>query len=223
MYQKIIVLVEGQTEERFAKTILQPHLLTKNVDLAVTILNTKTVKDGANFKGGVTSYAQVKNDLTRLFYDSSAKLITTMLDYYALPTDFPGFSAQTGSCYEKTAHLEQEFAQNINKANFLPYLQLHEFEALLFSSIDDIVDTMPNGDRKRVDLEAIKREFSNPEEINNRPETCPSRRLLGLFPDYNKTVYGTLISSNIGLDVMRRECPHFNEWLVKLEAVGATH
>lgn len=85
MTKKIIILVEGQTEERFAKGILAPYLLTKKIVLAVTILNTKTVKDGANFKGGIINYDKVKNDLTRLFHDSSAKLVTTMFDYYGLP------------------------------------------------------------------------------------------------------------------------------------------
>ena len=218
MYEKAIILVEGQTEERFVKTVLQPHLLAKRVDLAVTILNTKTVKDGANFKGGVTNYDKAKNDLTRLFHDSSAKLVTTMFDYYALPTDFPGFTSQAGDCYQKVEHLEHSFAQDINKANFLPYLQLHEFEALLFSSTQDIADVM--GDDKKAELDAIRAAYTTPEEINNNPQTCPSKRLLKLFPEYAKVVFGTLISSNIGLDVIRAECPHFNEWLTKLEAIS---
>ena len=219
MLKKIIILVEGQTEERFAKTVLGPHLLTKDIYLAVTILNTKKVKDGSNFKGGIQNYEKVKSDLKNLFYDTSANLVTTMFDYYALPTDFPEFSSQSGTCYQKVEHLEQAFARDINKRKFLPYLQLHEFEALLFSSTQIIVDTIPNSEGKIDKLKEIREEFSSPEEINNSPETCPSRRLKKLFPEYQKPVYGTLISSSIGLDVIRSECTHFNAWLVQLESV----
>ncbi|HSW88277.1 MAG TPA: DUF4276 family protein [Candidatus Saccharimonadales bacterium] len=219
MIKKIVVLVEGQTEERFAKSILAPHLLTKDIFLTVTILNTKTVKDGANFKGGIINYAKVRNDLKRLFHDTSATLVTTMLDYYALPTDFPAFATQNGNCYQKVKHLEDAFAQDINKQNFLPYLQLHEFEALLFSSTQDIIDTMPNSETKIKELNQIRESFSTPEEINNNPETCPSKRLIKLFPEYTKVVYGTLISSNIGLEKIRSECEHFNTWFTKLESI----
>ena len=218
MMKKIIILVEGPTEERFAKSVLAPHLLKKNIFLAVTILNTKTVKDGSNFKGGIQNYAKVKNDLMNLFHDSSAKMVTTMFDYYGLPSDFPAFSTQRGTCYQKVKHLEDAFAQDINKRNFLPYLQLHEFEALLFSSTQDIIDTMPNSEDKKAELNRIRQSFSTPEEINNNPETCPSKRLIKLFPEYQKPVFGTLISANIGLDVIRRECIHFNNWLTKLES-----
>lgn len=211
--------MEGQTEERFVKSILAPHLLTKNIFLAVTILNTKTVKDGANFKGGIINYEKVKNDLTRLFHDSSAKLVTTMFDYYGLPTDFPAFATKRGTCYQKVKHLEDAFANDINQQNFLPYLQLHEFEALLFSSTQHIIDTMPNSEDKKEELNRIRQSFSTPEEINDNPETCPSKRLMKLFPEYTKVVFGTLISSNIGLDVIRNQCPHFNEWLTKLESI----
>ncbi|MBU3978483.1 DUF4276 family protein [Patescibacteria group bacterium] len=219
MTKKIIVLVEGPTEERFAKRILEPYLLTKNIFLAVTILNTKTVKDGPNFKGGIQNYQKVKNDLTRLFHDSSAILVTTMFDYYGLPTDFPAYAAQHGNCYQKVKHLEDAFGRDINKQNFLPYLQLHEFEALLFSSTQDIIDTMPNSEYKKDELNKIRYEFNSPEEINNNPQTCPSKRLLNLFPEYTKVVFGTIISSNIGLDVIRNECSHFNDWFTKLESV----
>ncbi len=218
MYSRVIILVEGQTEERFVKTILEPYLLAKMIYPIVTILNTKRVKDGPNFKGGVPNYQKVKNDLSNLFRDTSVKAVTTMFDYYALPTDFPGYGTQTGNCYEKVSHLENAFAQDINKEVFLPYLQLHEFEALLFSSVEEIADTMPNGDRKRADLETIRKSYATPEEINNSPETCPSKRLIKLFPEYTKVVYGTLISGNIGLDAIRRECPHFNEWLTSIES-----
>lgn len=220
MYSRVIILVEGQTEERFVKTILEPYLLSKMVHPVVTILNTKTVKDGVNFKGGVTSYQQVKHDLSNLFRDTNAKAVTTMFDYYALPTDFPGYGKQAGDCYEKVGFLEDTFARSVGEKTFLPYLQLHEFEALLFSSVDAIADTMPNGATRKTELDAIRQAYATPEEINNSPETCPSKRLMKLFPEYTKVVYGTLISGNIGLDTIRRECPHFNEWLTSIESLA---
>jgi len=192
-------------------------LIPEIVFLRTSVTSRKT--KSFNTAIGNFSYQKVKNDLTRLFHDSSAILVTTMFDYYGLPTDFPAYAAQHGNCYQKVKHLEDAFGRDINKQNFLPYLQLHEFEALLFSSTQDIIDTMPNSEYKKDELNKIRYEFNSPEEINNNPQTCPSKRLLNLFPEYTKVVFGTIISSNIGLDVIRNECSHFNDWFTKLESV----
>ncbi len=132
--KRVLILVEGQTEETFVREVLAPHLLARNVALTPTILATRRVKSGGHFKGGATSYAKVQGDLHRLLKDTGAERITTMLDYYGLPDDFPGLTDRpTGTCYQRVEHVERAFQADIAHPRFLPYLALHEFEALLFT------------------------------------------------------------------------------------------
>lgn len=88
MSTRALVLVEGQTEERFVKDVLAPAFWSRGLYLSPTILVTKRVKDGPNFKGGVTRFARFENDLRELLRSGGA-VVTTILDYYRLPADFP--------------------------------------------------------------------------------------------------------------------------------------
>src|SRR5215470_11200668 len=125
---KVLVLVEGQTEEAFVKTVLAPHLTTFNVFPAVTIIATRRRPDRKDFKGGISSYNKIKTDLRPLLNDGSATLVTTMIDYYGLPPDFPGLSnCPNASCHDRVSHIEKAFADDIGQRKFLPYLSLHEF------------------------------------------------------------------------------------------------
>jgi hypothetical protein len=70
-------------------------------------------------------------------------------------------------------------------------------------------------------LEAVAQEFTSPEEINDSPETAPSKRIMRIFEGaYSKTVHGPLIAESIGMDAIRTKCPAFNEWVGKLQAWG---
>ena len=90
--ERLLILVEGQTEERFVAGVLRDHLIARSVYPTPTILTTKLVKVGPRFKGGATSWSQIKRDVIRLLGDSHAAGITTLLDYYALPNDVPGMA-----------------------------------------------------------------------------------------------------------------------------------
>lgn len=132
--KRVLILVEGQTEETFVRDVLAPHFITRNVALTPKILVTRRVKSGGHFKGGVVNYAQVKRELHLLLADTGAERITTMLDYYGLPEDFPGLAGRpSGTCYQRVEHVERAFQADIAHPRFLPYLALHEFEALLFT------------------------------------------------------------------------------------------
>jgi hypothetical protein len=209
---KAIVLVEGQTEERFIKQTLKPYLEACNITPIVTVLATKEVKDGPNFKGGIVSYSKVKKHIKNLLNDSSAIVVTTMFDYYGIPSDFPGYSERSrlSTPYEKVEIMEKKFSEDIINARFIPYLQLHEFEALLFSSPDELSNVLGI---ELHDVKEITNVFSSPEEINEGPRTAPSKRILGLYPKYNKKLYGALISSGIGIDLICNKCPHFKSWI----------
>jgi hypothetical protein len=101
----------------------------------------------------------------------------------------------------------------------MPYVQMHEFEALLFSSPAKLAESL--GDEKLSSIfQTIRKEFSTPEEIDDNYDTCPSRRIEEVFQGFKKTINGITAASRIGLEKMRQECPHFNEWITKLEDVG---
>ena len=53
----------------------------------------------------------------------------------------------------------------------------------------------------------------SPEEINDDPQTAPSKRILNIFPKYKKVTDGTQIALKVGLEQIRKECPHFDEWM----------
>lgn len=216
--QKVLGLVEGPTEERFIKEIVSPHLQQHGVAIIPTIAVTKRVKAGPDFKGGIVSYVKVRNDLLKLLLDSSAACVTTMFDLYGLPLDFPGCRTASGPPYDKVKVIEQAFEKEINHPRFLAHLTLHEFEGLLFTAPAKIAQAL-NEPQKEDALIAIRDCFRTPEEINDDPRTAPSKRIINLFPHYGKVLHGSIIAQRIGLDTIRAECPHFNEWLTKLEHV----
>lgn len=220
--RKALILVEGQTEERFIKDVLQPHLWTREVHPEPKIVTTKRVKVGPQFMGGVSTFHKIDTDIKRLLGDSDAALVTTMFDYYGLPVDFPGKqSLRGGNSFERAKELEAALEQHYNRGpKFLAYLMIHEFEALLFSSPGVLAQVM-NAPNSHSRLQAIRGQFPTPEDINDDPATTPSARVLNLFPGYRKRLHGSLTTGRIGLDTIRRECSHFNEWVAKLEGVGS--
>ncbi|MGA7722082.1 MAG: DUF4276 family protein [Ignavibacteriaceae bacterium] len=218
MPKKVLILVEGFTEEGFIKKVLGPYLFTKNIFLIPTIIKTKREISGPDYKGGVNSYNQVTRDLLPLLNDTSADIVTTMIDYYALPNDFPGYiDRPAGTCYKRVEFMEEQFSLNINRTKFLPYLQLHEFEALIFASEETISAAFIYVPSKLSLVSAVNNSFASPEEINEDPSLAPSKRLKNIFPDYEKIFHSQLILLQANVDNLRARCNHFNSWLTKLE------
>jgi hypothetical protein len=146
-----------------------------------------------------------------------------MLDYYRLPSDFPGMNTRPshGTPIQRVTHVECAIAKNLGEPpNFVPFLALHEFEAWLFSSLTELPRTLTEP-RKQKEFEAIRASVATPEDINERSEFAPSKRIANLFPAFKKALHGPTIAARIGLDRIRNECPHFNDWLKKLEAFAA--
>ena len=218
---KVLIYVEGQTEERFINDIIVPHLAGFGIVIIPKIATTKVVKSGPNFKGGIGKYTKTKKEMQNLLGDSSADMVTTMLDYYGLPIDYPGRNIPVGTTsYSRVQHVEQEIASDINNSRFLPYLTLHDFEGLLFTSPQAMADTLIGGTNLLEPFTKIKDLFNTPEEINDNPNTAPNKRIQKLYPNYQKVLHGSVIAANIGLDNIRSACPHFTEWLTKLEALA---
>lgn len=217
--KRVLVLVEGQTEERFVKDVLCPHVWPRGIDTIPTIIKTKRVKQGPDFKGGVTNYQQVENDLRRLLHDTDAVSVTTFIDYYGLPPDFPGMRKRPrGSSLKRAEYVEATWEQKIKNKRFRAYLMIHEFEALLFSKPDELSTALYDPSQLS-HLQSIRSSVSSPEEINDDPRTAPSKRIMSLLPAYQKALHGPMLTKRIGLQTLRSECPHFNEWLAWLEGL----
>ena len=219
--KRIHVLVEGQTEETFARDVLSSHLLRFDIVLHSTILSTKRIKAGGKFRGGVTSYAQVRREVRNLLQDTGVVAVTTMIDYYGLPDDFPGMPSlpRESSCYRRVTHLEGAFQADIAHRLFLPYLSLHEFESLLLVDPEEIGKALP-GQPSLNGLAAEVAAFASPEEVNDGPRTHPSERIQSSAPGYQKRLHGPLIADRIGLETIRARCPHFAAWLRRLEELS---
>ncbi len=218
---RVYTLVEGQTEETFIQRVLGPHLRELGVYLTPVLVMTKRVKDGRKFKGGIARYAAVRKDLRNLLADRSAAAITTMIDYYGVPEDFPGRALlpRAGSCYDRVAHLEAALRSDLGDHRFRPYLSLHEFEALLLTAPETISTVLPEEESFTHRLVEEVAGFRSPEEIDDGPETHPAARITRLAPRYRKTVHGPLAIERIGLSAIRRSCPHFDEWVTWLEGL----
>ncbi|MGB9873201.1 MAG: DUF4276 family protein, partial [Anaerolineae bacterium] len=180
--KKVLVYVEGQTEETFVRDVLDPHLSLQGIYLKPILARTKRTRSGTVFKGGILSYKQVRRDVLRLLEDSSAVQVTTMMDYYGLPDDFPGKAeVPVGTPYQRVAFLEDAFRRDIDHPRFLPFLTLHEFEALLFAQPEQIVQAFSDPPKAASQLvEEVSR--LSPEEINEGNDTHPAARILRYLP-----------------------------------------
>ncbi|GAB3215621.1 DUF4276 family protein [Pseudaeromonas pectinilytica] len=210
---RVLVFVEGQTEETFVRDLLVPYFSRLGIYLTPILAQTSP-----GHKGGIVSYGKVKHQLTRLCRQDQGAYVTTMMDYYGLPNDFPGLDGRVADAHEQVVRLELALLQDIDAPNFIPNLMLHEFEALLFSAPEKIAEWLDD-QALLAPMAAISGAFATPEHINNSPQTAPSKRILALVPHYKKTVDGPLIAEDIGLDAIRAQCPHFNNWIERLLAL----
>ena len=215
---RLNVLVEGRTELNFVRDVLAPPLAIKDIITSPRAVQTG-IRRGRIHRGGVVTFGKVEADIHRTLKSDTTAYLTTMFDLYRLPHAFPGheFSTTITDPFERVAHLERELAKAVGSPRLIPYIQLHEFEALLFSHVETIDETLkPYSEQSKLEeLRAISRHFDSPEHIDD--DQPPSARLLELFPAYNKAALGTLIISRIGLPSARRECHHFDEWIGSLE------
>jgi hypothetical protein len=215
---KVLVYVEGQTEETFIRDVLGPHLDQMNIELTPVLARTKRTASGTTYKGGIVSCGRVRPEILRLLRNTNAVLVTTMIDYYGLPDDFPGRAhVPPGTPYERVAFLEEAFRKDINHRRFLPFLTLHEFEALLFAQPDEIVKAFAKaGGAHPLIQEACS---LLPEEVDEGKDTHPTARITKHFPAYRKPLHGPLIARRIGLPTIRARCPHFDAWVRNLESL----
>jgi len=216
---RLYITVEGQAEKAFADAALAPHLADYSIEVKprVVLTNRKLGK-----RGGILDFAKIQGDLTRLMHQDRQPeaRFTTMIDFYALPPAFPGWAAahQRNSPEDRVAVLEQALHAEFGDDRFHPYIQLHEFEALLYCDLGELQRRLAHSEHG---IAALQREVAHlePEEINEGAHTAPSKRIINHLPVYerSKVRVGAPAAAAIGLPALRSKCPHFNDWLTRLE------
>lgn len=220
----LLVTTEGKTEGEFVRRVLAPHLARFAVFARYrSVLTGRERSAGREHRGGMSKYEKARSDIRTWMKEENHPhcRFTTMFDLYGLPTDFPGFAAARGIAdpRQKVAALEKALEDDIADPRFIPYIQLHEFEALIFA--DPVKLDWEYIDHKEaiIGLTAMAREL-DPETIDDGPETAPSKRIQHFIPEYDKASAGVTVVEKIGLPTLRARCPHFSAWLQRLETLG---
>jgi hypothetical protein len=220
-YIEVIAIVEGKTEQIFIERILAPYLGYKDIGIRATQVS----KPGE--KGGDVRFSHVKRDLRIHLKQRSDTYVTTFIDYYGIK-EWPGLELVPPQA------LPAQIADTINEATkvqvislfpdqqvgrrFIPYIAVHEFEALLFSDARILASQL--GINESMVVEVIS-ECGSPEAINNSPQTAPSKRLEAWSTPgkFLKTTMGITIAEEIGIEKIRNECPLFNNWINIFEEI----
>lgn len=222
---RLLIHVEGETEETFVNEVLGPHLEGRGYTrVSARILGNARQR---NRRGGIRGWASVRNDILNHLKEDAACLASTMVDYYGLPQSgtraWPGRAAAAALSFADEARsvedalskdVRSQMGAGFDPERFVPFVTMHEFEALLFSDCSGFGRGIGRAELTPA-FEAIRNAFASPEEIDDSPATAPSKRVERLVEGYQKPLLGTLAALEIGLEAMRAECPHF------LELVGA--
>lgn len=217
--KRIIIICEGQTEVEFCKDVLCPYFIGKEI-----LIQTPLIKKSG---GGIVKWSILKKQIENHLKQDQSAIVTTFIDFYGIKDKhfFPSWEAAKAIVgkNDKMTFIEgamkDEIAKNLNH-RFLPYVQLHEFEGLLFNEISVFESQIPEVDfSNKPELVRILQQFPNPELINDTPENAPSYRLSRLIRGYNKVIYGSILAEAIGLTRIRNKSPRFNGWIDGLEEV----
>lgn len=222
------VYVEGQTEKNFVVEVLTPYLVDR---IRYECVIASFLGDRRD-EGGILPWKgrrkNARTDILTSLKQDQEVIVTTMVDYYRL-IKWPG-RGEAGlgqkSPSERAAIIEESVLKdiacelpNVDPRRFVPYVVMHEFEALLFSDPERFAGSIGPPDLSS-EFRAIRNEFHTPEDINDSPETHPSKRIRALFPRYQKPLMGVNAAKKIGLDTIRKECPAFGRWMEKLESLA---
>ena len=215
--KRIIIICEGPTEKEFCITILAPYFLSLGI-----IIQAPLIKKSM---GGIVKWGELHKQIMLHLVNEKNVFVTSFIDYYGLyeKHHFPGWnkSLEIVDKNQRMDFLEKSMSTSIEdtfRHRFLPYIQLHEFEGLLFNDINIFYAQIPAKELVgKAELQSTFDNYQNPELINENKETSPSHRLLRIISGYNKIVYGNYLAEAIGLNNIRAKCPRFNQWLNNIE------
>lgn len=216
-------MVEGPTEQAVVNRVFNPYLSPKGIYLYPRIVGKPGQKGGNRF-------SVVFKELLALLKQEMRSVVTTMFDFYGLSGDWPGRkeAGETVDITRKSTHIESALMEKVkvtmgddfNPARFIPYVQMHELEALLFADTSVMANSFEKPDLHK-DFERIVQECGGCEEIDDNPHSAPSKRIEAICPSYKKgssdIVHAYRILEKIGIEAVRQKCPHFHLWLEKLE------
>jgi len=220
------VVVEGNSEEAFVNEVLAKHLAPLKIFVSARRIRTGwDATKNKPAKGGMLKYIKFRNDVLNWIESDKGRAnswYTSMVDLYAFPKDdqspYDSKIQAIKDPYQKITVLEAEISKDINHKNFIPYVQLHEFETFILVDPDKLLVMYPES---QVAINRLKKDIGSisPERINESPHTAPSKRIISYLPVYEKQKpqVGPLVAEDIGITKLRNGCPHFNEWIEKLE------
>lgn len=207
----VIIICEGPTEEVFCSNLLSQYL-QNSCRIEIRLL------------GGNCNWQRIKDMVEKALKQRKNALVTTFFDYYGVKTKkFPNWKETVGinkaNVRERIEILESGMLEEIDsnlRYRFIPYVQLHEFEALLFNNIEVFDEMFELEQYDRAELLNIFNEFPDPEMIDQGTETSPSHRLIKIIPAYRKVIQGNAIAEKIGIEQIRQKNKHFNDWIEQL-------
>ena len=225
---RLYVFAEGRTEQTFASTVLGQHLAEHGVYMHNPVLIAHAHKRQRTHRGGGRNFHAMQKDIVRFLRQDTARdaFFTTMIDLYALHRGFPGTEdaqMHRGDPYRRVQELEESWAVETDDDRFIPHIQLHEYEAYLFSDIAVLSHFYEAQQRAVNRLRESIGSLDSPEMIDDGPQTAPSKRIISFIPRYDadKSTVGVQAAARIGLPEIRRKCPHFAAWLSRLEGLAA--
>lgn len=224
---RVLVVVEGQTERAVLQVLLAPYLGTRGISLNPRILG----KPG--HKGGARHFDAPSREITALVKQERESFVTTFFDYYAMPLSWPGVKESKGSprrnipqIVEHALHeaIKSKLGDSFNPARFIPYVQMYELEALLFSNPRTMAEVFEESKLEEVFREIVS-ECGGCEQIDDSPATAPSKRIEKHFASYHKgsgiNAHAPIIVRRIGIASIRKSCPHFDAWVARLECLAS--
>lgn len=224
---RLLIHVEGETEETFVNEILAPHLYQFGYsNVCARLLGNSRRRSR---RGGIGAWHAARTDILNHLKEDDESISTIMVDYYALPKSgqnrWPMREESTQRIFQDKSKIIQdaihqeicdEMGNNFLSNRFIPYIMMYEFEGLLFSSPNDFARGIGQSHLAQK-FQLIRDDFDSPEHINDSPKTAPSKRIVQIASNYDKPLMGTLAILEIGLDRIRDECALFNQWIIKLE------
>lgn len=212
----VYILCEGPSEEEFVNTILRKYFLSFEIyDVRPILMSTSK-----GHKGGDVKYDRLKYNINSLLSQERDIIVTTFIDFFRLRTDFPMYveAQRLNDKIRRVELLEQALSTAINNSRFVPYIQLHEFEGLLFAASDGFDYLTDISERNLERLREAVTEKENPELLNDGEETAPSKRLERLIPgfDNNKPFYGGIIADVNTIKPVLERCIRFRAWVEAL-------
>lgn len=217
--KRLIIICEGPTEIEFCKDVLYGHFIERNL-----IIQTPLIKKSG---GGIVPWGNLKKQIENHLLQDNSVTVTTFIDYYGIKLKF-SFPHWDSAHKEPDKNLRMDILEDGMKESiredlknrFIPYIQLHEFEGLLFNNIAVFNNNIPQDDFiNKEELISTLTLNPNPELINDTPYNAPSYRLKRFIRGYNKIVHGSIIAAEIGLPKLREKSPRFNNWITGLETI----